>query len=130
MFPKVRKEMKGLPWGIFYNEHKDQTDLNPVELEKQIQKLLGDEDVTRKSGIYEFLLTGSEKALSISSFDRRDKQAAYERQNHKCAWCTKECEFENMHGDHIIPWSQGGTTTPSNCQLLCVKCNTTKSNKQ
>lgn len=129
VFPKTRKEMKGLAWGEFYNKHGERTDLNPDELEQRIQRLLGDEDVTRKPGIYEFVLTGNQRALSIRAFDRRDKQAAYERQGHKCAWCGKECEFEQMHGDHIVPWSQGGHTTPSNCQMLCVKCNTTKSNQ-
>jgi len=128
VFPKVRKEMKGIPWGIYYNEHSKRTDLDPTRLELAIQKLLGDEDVTKKSGIYEFLLTGSEKALSIRIFDRRDKQAAYERQNHLCALCNKHVEFDEMHGDHIVPWSKGGRTVADNCQMLCRDCNIKKSN--
>ncbi len=65
MFPKVRKEMKGLPWGLFYNEHHARRDLDPKALESEIQRLLGDEDVTKKSGIYEYLLTGDERKRSI-----------------------------------------------------------------
>ena len=32
------------------------------KLEKEIQRLMGDEDVTKKSGIYEYLLTGEERS--------------------------------------------------------------------
>lgn len=126
VFPKVRKEMKGLPWGLFYNQHGKRTDLDPKALEAEIQRLMGDEDVTKKSGIYEYLLTGEEKKLSIRSFDRRDAMAAYEKQGHKCAICGEEFEFEKMHADHIIPWSKGGKTTPDNCQMLCRDCNLKK----
>lgn len=128
IFPKVRKEMKGLPWGLYYNRHGKRKDLDPIKLEKDIQRLMGDEDVTRKSGIYEYLLTGEETLLSIRTFDRRDKLAAYERQKHKCPLCGKEFEFEKMHGDHIIPWSKGGKTIPENCQMLCRDCNIKKTN--
>ncbi len=128
IFPKVRKEMKGLAWGLFYNTHGTRKDLDPVALEKEVERLMGDEDVTKKSGIYEYLLTGEEKCLSIRSFDRRDKLAAYERQGHICPLCNKEFEFEEMHGDHIIPWSKGGKTVVENCQMLCRDCNIKKTN--
>lgn len=128
IFPKKRKEMKGLHWGIIYNEHGKRTDLTPNVLEAEIQRLMGDEDVTKKSGIYEYLLTGEEKKLSICTFDRRDALAAYEKQQHKCAICENEFEFEEMHADHITPWSKGGKTTPVNCQMLCRDCNLKKGN--
>lgn len=126
IFPKKRKEMKGLPWGLFYNTHGKRTDLDPKMLEAEIQRLMGDEDVTKKSGIYEYLLTGEEKKLSIRAFDRRDALAAYEKQKHRCAICGGEFEFEQMHADHITPWSKGGKTTPDNCQMLCRDCNLKK----
>lgn len=127
IFPKYRREMKGLPWGLFYNAHGKRTDLDPVKLEAEIQRLMGDEDVTRKSGIYEYLLTGDVRKLSIRAFDRRDRLAAYESQNHKCAICGKVCDFEDMHGDHIRAWSKGGHTLPDNLQMLCTTCNLAKS---
>lgn len=126
IFPQTRREMKGLPWGLFYNQHGTRTDLDPRKLEQEIQRLMGDEDVTKKSGIYEYLLTGNEKCLSIRAFDRRDALASYERQGHKCAICGKECKFEEMHADHITPWSKGGKTVPDNCQMLCRDCNLRK----
>ncbi|OXN00434.1 HNH endonuclease family protein [Bifidobacterium vansinderenii] len=129
IFPKTRKEMKGQPWGIYYNENKDRTDLDPKKLERIIQKLMGDEDVTRKSGIYPFVLTGNLRDLSIRAFDRSTQLAAYEKQHHKCNMCGEEFEFNKMAGDHIIPWSMGGKTVPDNCQMLCVDCNLKKSAK-
>lgn len=126
IFPKKRKEMKGLPWGLYYNLHGKRTDLDPKKLEAEIQRLMGDEDVTRKPGIYEYLLTGDERKLSIRVFDRRDRLAAYERQLHKCAYCGETFELSDMHADHIIPWSKGGKTISDNCQMLCRDCNLKK----
>ena len=127
IFPKVRKEMKGLPWGMMFNAHGRRTDLDPKKLETEIQRLMGDEDVTRKSGIYEYLLTGDERKLNVRAFDRRDALAAYERQGHKCVKCGEVFEFEQMQADHITPWSKGGKTVPENCQMLCADCNRRKS---
>lgn len=126
VFQKKRREMKGLPWGLFYNEHHERHDLDPKELEERVSELMADEDVQKKAGVYEYLLTGNEKALSIRAFDQRTKREAYERQGHKCAICGEEFEFEAMHGDHIKPWSRGGHTTPDNCQMLCRDCNLKK----
>lgn len=81
---------------MFYNEHGKRTDLGPKKLELEVRMLLGDEDVTKKSDIYEYLLTGSERALSIRAFDRHDALAVYEKQHHKCAVCGEEFEFEEM----------------------------------
>lgn len=127
-FPNYRKEMKGLPWGLLYNEHGQRRDLDPNSLEREIQRLMADEDVTKKSGVYEYLLTGDERKLSIRSFDERDRRAAYEQQNHCCAICREELDITQMHADHIVPWSKGGRTTPDNCQMLCTECNIKKSN--
>lgn len=38
-----------------------------------------------------------------------------------------EYAFEDMEGDHIVPWSKGGHTTDDNLQMLCKKCNAAKS---
>lgn len=40
-----------------------------------------------------------------------------------------EYAYEDMQGDHIVPWSQGGHTTDDNLQMLCKQCNATKGNK-
>ena len=40
-----------------------------------------------------------------------------------------EYAFEEMEGDHIIPWSKGGRTVEDNLQMLCKKCNNDKGNR-
>ena len=125
-FPTVRSQMKGLPWGVWYNQHGQRKDLDPKKLEAKIQELLADDDVTKSKGIYEYLLTGDETKLQIRGFEKRDRQKAFEAQGHKCAICGKVFKFEEMHADHIIPWSKGGKTIPENCQMLCATCNLKK----
>ena len=133
VFPHVRKEMKGLPWGIFYNKHKDD-DLNPEKLEEKIQDLMKDDDVTKRSGIYEYLLTGKEKCLQIRAFTDNQKTKAYEDQKGICPMCVKEnyhkthYDLSEMEADHIIPWSKGGKTEQNNCQMLCRRHNNDKRN--
>lgn len=122
----IRTVMKGLPWGLYYNEHHERRDLDPKELEERVSELMADEDVSRKAGVYEYLLTGKEKALSIRAFDKRDARAAYERQKGICPICGEHFEYEEMHADHIVPWSKGGKTVPDNCQMLCRDCNLKK----
>lgn len=126
-FGKYDKTMKGVKWGLLYNKHKDDI-LNPVDIQEKIPVLLADREVTKKSGIYEYLLTGDEKVLSLRAFDETDKITMYNRQHGKCAICKKPFEFKEMHGDHIKPWSKGGKTTLDNGQMLCTTCNLAKSN--
>jgi len=67
IFPKYRKEMKGIEWGFLYNEFKD-AKLNSQKLEEEIAALMQDDDVTKKSGIYDYVLNRKEKYLSIRTF--------------------------------------------------------------
>lgn len=126
-FPTYRKEMRGLPWGFMYNKHRERTDLDPVKLEAEIARLMADDDVTRNAGAYEYVLDGDERHLSIRAFTQAQKRRAYERQQGICPKCGEHFELSQMQGDHIIPWSQGGRTTDDNLQMLCQRCNATKS---
>lgn len=128
LFPNYRKEMKGLDWGIYYNKHKDEA-YDARAMEARIVTLMEDDDVTKKSGIYEYLLDGQEKHLSIRAFTNSMKRAAYERQKGICPVCGKHFELNEMQADHITPWSKGGRTTADNCQMLCAEDNRRKSNK-
>lgn len=47
-----------------------------------------------------------------------------------CCICRKELHsVSEGHFDHIVPYSKGGKSVSDNCQILCVDCNLSKSNK-
>jgi hypothetical protein len=55
------------------------------------------------------------------------KVTVWERDRGQCVLCGKK---ENLHYDHDLPYSRGGTSlTDKNIRLLCAKCNLSKSNK-
>lgn len=127
-FTNYRREMSNVGWGELYNQFKDKK-LNPIKLETEIAKLMQDEDVTKKSGIYPYILTRQENHLSIRSFTDKMKREAYERQKGICIKCKKQFKFEEMEADHITPWHEGGKTIADNCQMLCKDDNRRKSGK-
>lgn len=131
VFPNYRKEMKGVEWGLLYNEYGTQFP-DTSKTEARVKELMRDDDVTAKKGIYEYLFTGREKALSIRAFTESQKRAAYEKQGGICPMCKAKgimtvYDIKDMQGDHITPWSKGGHTVPENLQMLCADCNRTKS---
>lgn len=128
VFPKYRKEMKGIPWGFLYNEFNNQN-LDSARLEKEIAQLMQDEDVTNKKGIYSYVLNRKEKHLNIRAFSDNQKREAYERQKDICVVCGNHFELSEMEADHITPWHEGGKTAPDNCQMLCKEDNRRKSGK-
>jgi hypothetical protein len=127
-FPQYRKEMQGIAWGELYNRYKD-TPLNAANLEKEVSRLMEDEDVTNKRGIYEYLWDGQERHLNIRAFRDSEKRTAYEKQEGICPYCKKHFDIKEMEADHITPWHEGGKTTAANCQMLCKECNRRKSGK-
>jgi len=128
VFPMYRKEMKGVAWGFLYNDFRKKN-FDSKKLEKEIVKLMQDEDVTNKKGIYEYLLTKNEKHLNIRAFSDNQKREAYERQKGVCVKCKKKFEIEDMEADHIKPWHEGGKTLAENCQMLCKEDNRRKGGK-
>ena len=137
MFPGVNQKLTECQdWGILYNKYKNNA-YNTNELKETIDRLVLDEDVTKQQGIIPYVLSErtkhDEKILSIRAFPEAMKRRVYEKQGHKCPFCVrngveKEYAFEEMQGDHIVPWSKGGKTVEDNLQMLCSKCNNDKSN--
>jgi hypothetical protein len=127
-----RKEMHGLNWGMLYNVYHNNT-YNANELEAKIKALMEDDEVTEKKGVYEYVLSGCSedlaKKLSKRIFSNSDKRTAYERQNGICPICGNHYEYNEMVGDHIVPWFRGGKTILDNLQMVCSKCNTGKGGK-
>lgn len=127
-FTNYRREMSAVQWGELYNKFKDKK-LDAEKLEAEIKELMQDEDVTKPSGIYPYVLTRQEKYLSIRAFTDKQKREAYEKQNGICVKCGEHFTIEEMEADHITPWHEGGKTTAGNCQMLCKQDNRTKSGK-
>lgn len=127
-FPVYRKEMKSVQWGLLYNKYKDVV-CDPTAFEDKIKELMEDDEVQKSSGIYEYLFDGDEKHLALRSFTPKQKRIAYEKQKGICPICKKHYDINDMEGDHIDPWSQGGKTVQENCQMLCKPCNRRKSAK-
>jgi hypothetical protein len=124
-FPVHRSEMEGVAWGDLYNHFKDSPQ-DSAALETRIAALMADEDVTKKRGIYSYVLDGKEKHLSIRAFSPNQKREAYERQEGICPMCDEHFELDEMEADHITPWHEGGKTLADNCQMLCLEDNRRK----
>jgi len=126
IFSNYRHEMNSVQWGELYNRFKDKKqDID--KLETEIKQLMQDEDVTKKSGIYTYVLTRQDRYLSIRAFTDKMKREAYEKQKGICVKCRKHFAIEEMEADHIKPWHEGGKTISENCQMLCKEDNRIKS---
>lgn len=135
-FTTYRSEMKGIAWGALYDQFKDAV-YDTAALEAEVGKLMQDDEVEAKKGIYTYVLTGDERTLNLRQFGNAERRGAYERQHGRCA-NGKKCKTPNngngdkvfdireMDADHITPWSKGGKTTAQNCQMLCIPCNRSK----
>ncbi len=127
-FTKSRKEMKGVDWNWLYKKYKN-IKHDPVKIEAEVAKLMADYDVKTKPGIYRYVLTRDPRDLEIRGFNPNQRREAFERQKGVCVKCGKKFKLDEMHADHIKPWSKGGKTVSENCQMLCQKDNAIKSNK-
>lgn len=110
-------------------------------------ELANDDEVRGESGVIEFVLGGENEArlLNLRQFDTTTKKKVYNKQTttaraasvSNCPDCvnyptdrneqgTKIWDISDMDGDHIKPWSQGGKTDETNCQMLCRRHNLAK----
>lgn len=127
-FPTYRSEMKGVDWGGLYNKF-NKDSFNPKQLDAEVGNLMEDEDVGNKKGIYTFVLDRKEKHLNIRAFSDKQKREVFEKQKGICPVCKQRFKIEEMEGDHITPWHEGGKTDALNCQMLCKEDNRRKSGK-
>ena len=118
--------MKGQDWGGLHRAYRDAT-LDPKDVEDEIARLILDDEVERKAGIYPYVLTREESHLNLRAFREGMKHKVYAKQAGICLRCKEHFEMVDMEADHIRPWSEGGKTIEENCQMLCRNCNREKS---
>lgn len=71
--------------------------------------------------------SSSQKIEHTRIIPSKVKQEVWKRDNGRCVLCESQ---ENLHFDHELPFSRGGTSlTAKNVRLLCVKHNLEKSAK-
>lgn len=146
VFMDVEKEMQGLEWGRLYEQYHTQS-YDPANVSAKVQRLYGNPYVKRRSGIFEYILGGSEdaKLLDIRVFDEATKRSIYAKQTKvaeskgksNCPLCaighdankSKVWTFKEMEADHVSAWSKGGESSAKNCEMLCVTHNRAKGNR-
>ena len=146
VFIDVLPEMKGLEWGRLYEEYHGKS-YDPKKMSGAVKKLAADDCITRRKGIFEYLLGGSEdtKLLEVRVFDAPVKRAAYAKQTQaaeakgtsNCPHCAmghdankkRIYKLEEMDADHVSAWSKGGDSSAKNCEMLCVTHNRAKGNR-
>lgn len=146
IFEYTGSEMCGQSWGDFYEKyHKNAYSKEAIN--KRLDELLSDTQISDKRGIIEYLLGGEidTKLLNVRVFDQKTKKAVYKKQTEEainkdisnCPLCAighnanakriyKESE---MDADHVTAWSRGGATDEKNCQMLCKTHNRAKGNR-
>lgn len=122
------KLMKGQDWGGLYNKYKD-VPFDPDELEREISKLILNEEIQNQRGIYPYVLSGDPRTLNLRIFPAAIKQRVYERQGGICAISGEKLDIEEMEADHIKPQSKNGPTTEENCQMISKALNRSKGAK-
>ena len=123
-FPTYRKLMQGVEWGLLYNRFKD---VDKTGLDEKVNEILGTEEISNEKYVYEAVLSGNMNLLQARAFPEAERKRKYKEQDGICPICGKKFAFEDMAGDHIVPWSKGGKTVYENLQMLCKGCNAGKS---
>lgn len=146
LFDYTGKEVRGLPWGSFYEKY-HMNSYNKTYVNNRVSELLADEAVQNKKAVFEYILGGETdtKLLNVRLFDENTKKSKYEQQTRNakasgvsnCPLCaigsnsnkTKLWKYTEMDADHVTAWSKGGSTDISNCEMLCKVHNQSKGNK-
>lgn len=113
-------------WGCWYNDYsREFSALKAEQVQGKVYRLLEDPDVTAKSGIVEYILTGDMSVLKLRKLSEKDKIAAIEAQGGKCADCGCELDAKSAKATLKKPWPNG-SLCPQNTEVLCKKCDAAK----
>jgi 5-methylcytosine-specific restriction endonuclease McrA len=76
------------------------------------------------------------EVISLTHYDRfRQSTVTFSRRNifkrdhTTCQYCGRRPGTTELTIDHVLPRSQGGTSTWENCVLACTECNARKANR-
>jgi len=145
IFRDIDSKMQGLEWGRLYDTYHTQS-YNSADVSNKVIDLLADENVHKKSGVFEYILGGciDTKLLEVRVFDDKTKKEVHIKQTAEaknkgasnCPLCaientankSKIWELKEMDADHVTAWSKGGATDTVNCQMLCKTHNRAKGN--
>lgn len=145
VFTHTFREMASLEWGRLYETYHAQP-YNSHQIQAEVDKLYDDPYVKSRKGVFEYVLGGMQNTqlLDVRVFDEATKRAVYAQQTaaataqniSNCPLCAvghgafrqKLWTLVEMDADHVAAWSKGGTTTRSNCQMLCKTHNRAKGN--
>jgi len=117
---KIKEEnnlKEQIKFEILAKEEQKKEKKRKEELRKEVLKELQQEGLIFNDSF------DSNKREPIS---QETQDRVWNRDGGKCVKCGSA---EKLEFDHIIPFSKGGANTYRNLQLLCEKCNRTKSNK-
>jgi hypothetical protein len=148
VFKDVENEMRGLEWGRLYELHHSKP-YSPDQVQDAIKRLYGDPFVKDRKGIWEYVLGGEQEAdrrlLDVRLFDEATKRKVYDKQTKaaeasrvsNCSICatghagnaSKIYKINEMEADHVTAWSNGGSTSEANCEMLCTTHNRAKGNR-
>lgn len=146
VFDYTGPEMRGQEWGRLYETY-HRNAYSKAEVDKRVDALLADPQVTDRRGVFEYVLGGEKdtRLLNIRVFDKKTIGAVYQRQTNEaraagvsnCPLCamgdgpnkTRIYKLNEMDADHVTAWSKGGATDASNCQMLCKTHNRSKGNR-
>jgi len=96
----------------FINAEKDET---VVEIQESISEITKEEEKIFKH-------------VTKRNPSERLKVKVLMRDGNKCRLCGITLTGDNIHFDHILPWSKGGETVLENIQVLCEQHNLAKGN--
>lgn len=124
-FKSYQKCMKKVNWGRLYTEyHTNNYDLAKLNL--KVNELMGNEEITANSAVFEFVLMGcpEEKATMLvpRNFKERDKDIQFELQGGLDPITMEPLlvgKGKNRYcAHHMIPFLRGGQTTMDNIILI------------
>lgn len=76
------------------------------------------------------------EVIALNRFDRLpsanvafNRRNLFKRDRHACQYCGRRPEPDELTIDHVIPRSQGGQSSWTNCVLACVACNHRKADR-